>query len=138
MLERLREFFSPKPPEVCRGCEAYKELSNCIRFQYQSQIEDLRRDREVLQGKLFQVLRIDQESKASVGQAHQQVEPVQTRPGKLWPQLQRELELKHRRQPEDRTEEYWKKKSADLEAQVGLTIATATEAFEELRGENAG
>ncbi len=79
-------------------------------------------EKKYLRDTLFRTARIPV-SETEVNQtARPHLEPVATG-GKTWRTIRSELERKHKRPtPEDRTEEYWKGKNAELEGQAGIKI----------------
>lgn len=120
LSEFFRSLFTPRtdlavPRETCSGCEAMRDHIVDLRLRN----EDLREERTYLRNALFKVVRIPlTEEEQKQPRVHH--EPVKTGPGKTWGRIQRELESKHRRKPEDQTEAYWMKKNAELEKQAGF------------------
>jgi hypothetical protein len=108
LIARVRECFKPRE---CLTCAALRE-----------QIASLKEERGYLQ-KL-----VDREQDALLKavrltpivddiKVRQPSEPVANK-GESWNVVRKRLEEKHKRKPEDAVQDYWRKKSVDLEAEV--------------------
>ncbi len=119
MVRRIVAFFrSFFVPPTCLACDAHKEhIETLFRMLAESE-----KEKNYFRACLFTVARIPAEANEVNQTTRPHLEPVATG-GKTWRTVRSELERKHKRPtPEDRTEEYWTNKNAELEGQAGIKI----------------
>lgn len=121
--EFITELYPEKPVRPCDVCSAHMVHIASL----EEQVRHLRYQAENAETALLKAVRIVPLIENGPRVAH---EPVATGQ-QPWSSIRRNLELKHRKpKPEDKTEEYWKAKNAEVaaEAEVLLRKQQAPEA----------
>ena len=108
---------------ACKACMVRQEQVNMIISAYESRIIDLVGERDELRSVLYKVMRLDV-SNSIPGDARQTENKTNMH---SWPSVQRALEIKNKakaqqakeaKESADRTEQYWKDKAAEAEAEL--------------------